>query len=107
PRLLGRAGADTARLREQLEQELSRRPRVSGPGVAPGQISVTQRLSRVLDSAEREAARLKDEYVSVEHLLIALLEEGQATAAGRLLRAAGLTKDSFLEALAKVRRNPP
>jgi ATP-dependent Clp protease ATP-binding subunit ClpB len=105
PRLLGRAGADTGRLREQLEQELSRRPRVSGPGVAPGQISVTQRLSRVLDSAEREAARLKDEYVSVEHLLIALLEEGQATAAGRLLSQEGLTRDSFLAALTSVRGN--
>ena len=41
PRLLGRAGADTGRLREQLEQELSRRPRVSGPGVAPGEIRVS------------------------------------------------------------------
>src|SRR6202034_652983 len=105
PRLLGRAGADTARLREQLEQELSRRPRVSGPGVAPGQISVTQRLSWVLDSAEREAARLKDDYVSVEHLLIALLEEGQATAAGRLLSQEGLTRNSFLAALTSMRAN--
>jgi ATP-dependent Clp protease ATP-binding subunit ClpB len=105
PRLLGRAGADTGRLRERLEQELSRRPRVSGPGVAPGQVSITQRLSRVLDAAERDAARLKDEYVSVEHLLIALLEEGQGTAAGRLLGQEGLTRDSFLEALAGVRGN--
>ena len=105
PRLLGRAGADTGRLREQLEQELSRRPRVSGPGVTPGQISVTQRLSRVLDAAEREAARLKDEYVSVEHLIIALLEEGQATAAGRLLSQEGLTRDSFLAALTSMRGN--
>ena len=105
PRLLGRAGADTGRLREQLEQELSRRPRVSGPGAAPGQISVTQRLSRVLDTAEQEAARLKDEYVSVEHLLIALLEEGQATAAGRLLSQQGLNRDSFLAALTSMRGN--
>ena len=44
-------------------------PRVTGPGATPGQVYVTQRLSRLLDAAEREAARLKDEYVSVEHLL--------------------------------------
>ena len=57
---------------------------------------MTQRLSRLLDAAEREAKRLKDEYVSVEHLVIALLDEGSATAAGRLLREHGLTRDTFL-----------
>jgi len=105
PRLLAQAGADPDRLKAALEAELLRRPRVSGPGVAPGQISVTQRLSRVLDAAEQEAARLKDEYVSVEHLLIALLQEGQATAAGRLLSQEGLARDNFLQALTKIRGN--
>jgi Clp amino terminal domain, pathogenicity island component len=66
-----------------------RRPRVSGPGVSPGQVAVTQRLARLLDTAEQETRRLKDEYVSVEHLIIALLAEGQQTAAGRLLASAG------------------
>ena len=105
PRLLARASADADQLRTSAEAELERRPRVSGPGVPPGQVAVTQRLSRLLVRAEEEAGRLKDEYVSVEHLLIALLEEGPTTAAGRLLRSAGLTKDSFLEALAKIRGN--
>src|SRR5579862_6277515 len=103
PRLLARAGADPGRLAKELEAGLSRRPRVSGPGVTPGQVSVTQRLSRELDAAEREAARLKDDYVSVEHLLFALLEEGQATAAGRLLHAEGLSSNRFLQALTSVR----
>ena len=89
PRLLAQAGADPDQLRSGLEAELGRRPRVSGPGVSPGQISVTQRLSRLLDAAEQEADRLKDEYVSVEHLVMALLEEGPATAAGRLLPRPG------------------
>ena len=64
-RLVTQAGADPDRLRSGLEAELGRRPRVSGPGVSPGQIAVTQRLSRLLDAAEQEAGRLKDEYVSV------------------------------------------
>jgi ATP-dependent Clp protease ATP-binding subunit ClpB len=105
PRLLAQAGADPDDLRQQLEAELSRRPRVSGPGAAPGQVYVTQRLSRLLDTAEREAKRLKDEYVSVEHLVIALLEEGPQTAAGRLLREAGLSRDAFLQALTAIRGN--
>jgi ATP-dependent Clp protease ATP-binding subunit ClpB len=105
PRLLSAAGADPDRLRSQVEAELGRRPRVSGPGAAPGQVFVTQRLSRLLDGAEREAKRLKDEYVSVEHLVIALLDEGTATAAGRLLREAGLSRDGFLQALTAIRGN--
>ncbi len=73
--------------------------------MSPGQISVTQRLSRLLDSAEREAARLKDDYVSVEHLVIAMLDEGDKGAAGQLLRQQDLTRDGFLQALTKIRGN--
>jgi ATP-dependent Clp protease ATP-binding subunit ClpB len=105
PRLLTQAGADPDTLRERLEAELSRRPKVGGPGAVPGQVFVTQRLSRLLDAAEREATRLKDDYVSVEHLVIALLEEGSQTAAGRLLREQGVTRDRFLQALTAIRGN--
>ncbi len=66
---------------------------------------VSQRLSNLLASAEREAGRLKDEYVSVEHLVIALLKEGSATAAGRLLDGEGLTRDQFLRELTAIRGN--
>ena len=105
PRLLSQAGADPEQVQEQLEAELERRPKVTGPGASPGQVYVTQRLSRLLDAAEREARRLKDEYVSVEHLLIALIDEGSSTTAGRLLRQAGLTRDGFLQALTAIRGN--
>ena len=105
PRLLDAAGADPDTVRAKVEAELNRRPRISGPGAAPGQVYVTQRLSRLFDSAESEAKRLKDEYVSVEHLVIALLDEGSATAAGRVLGEAGLTRDSFLQALTSIRGN--
>ncbi|HEX3965329.1 MAG TPA: ATP-dependent chaperone ClpB [Trebonia sp.] len=105
PRLLTQAGAEPDRLRSALEAELARRPRMTGPGVSPGQVNVTQRLARLLDDAEREAKRLKDEYVSVEHLVLALLAEGPSAAAGRLLAAEGVTGDAFLQALTKIRGN--
>ncbi|MGA8460404.1 MAG: ATP-dependent chaperone ClpB [Streptosporangiaceae bacterium] len=105
PRLLTQAGAEPDRLRSALEAELARRPRMTGPGVSPGQVNVTQRLARLLDDAEREAKRLKDEYVSVEHLVLALLAEGPSAAAGRLLAAEGVTRDAFLQALTKIRGN--
>jgi ATP-dependent Clp protease ATP-binding subunit ClpB len=105
PRLLEGAGADPDGLRTAVEEDLGRRPRVTGPGAAPGQVMVTQRLARLLDAAEREARRLKDEYVSVEHLVLALVEEGSATAAGRRLKEQGLTRDQFLTALTRIRGN--
>ncbi|MET9070370.1 ATP-dependent chaperone ClpB [Streptosporangium sandarakinum] len=103
PRLISRAGADPGRLREEVEADLARRPRVTGPGVEPGQIRVTQRLSRLLEAARRESDRLKDEYVSVEHLLAALLEEGSETSAGRLLAGQRLDRERFLRALTEIR----
>lgn len=105
PRLFDQAGADTQALRSALSAELSRRPKVTGPGATPGQVYVTQRLAKLLDAAEQEAKRLKDEYVSVEHLVLALADEGSRTAAGRLLKDHGITKDGFLSALTRIRGN--
>ncbi|MER6442228.1 ATP-dependent chaperone ClpB [Streptomyces sp. NPDC001185] len=104
-RLADQTGADTQALRAAVSEELARRPKVTGPGATPGQVYVTQRLARVLDAAEQEAKRLKDEYVSVEHLLLALAEEGSQTAAGRLLKKFGVTEDAFLAALTRIRGN--
>jgi ATP-dependent Clp protease ATP-binding subunit ClpB len=105
PRLLSAADIDLNGLRGDLQRELERRPKVSGPGAQPGQVSVTRRLANLLEAAEREAKRLKDEYVSVEHLVMALAEEGSSTAAGRILSNHGVTRDSFLSALTRVRGN--
>jgi ATP-dependent Clp protease ATP-binding subunit ClpB len=105
PRLLEQAGADVDELRADVNADLAKRPRTTGPGAGPGQVMVTQRLSRVLNTAEAEAKRLKDEYVSVEHLLLALVDEGSATAAGRRLKAQGVTRDAFLTALSGMRGN--
>jgi ATP-dependent Clp protease ATP-binding subunit ClpB len=104
-RLLAQLDARPDDLRTETEQELARRPKATGPGAEPGQVFVTQRLARLLDAAEREARRLKDEYVSVEHLVLALADEGPATAAGRRLKEHGVTREAFLTALTQVRGN--
>ena len=104
-RLLEQAGADPGALHTSVESDLARRPRTTGPGATPGQVTVTRRLARVLDTAEQEAKRLKDEYVSTEHLVLALVDEGSTAAAGRRLAEQGVTKDSFLTALTGVRGN--
>jgi ATP-dependent Clp protease ATP-binding subunit ClpB len=88
--------------REQVEKELNRVPQVSGPGTEAQQVYMTQRLSRVLTQAEDEAKSLKDEYVSIEHLLLAILAE-KTGAAGRVLQNLGLTRARLMDALKKVR----
>ncbi len=103
--LVPRLVPDADSLAVQVEQDLRQRPRVSGPGASPGQVYVTQRLSLLLDTAEQEAKRLKDEYVSVEHLVLALADEGSATAAGRRLKEHGVTRESFLAELTRIRGN--
>jgi ATP-dependent Clp protease ATP-binding subunit ClpB len=105
PRLLGRMNVPVELLIAELEKELQRRPSVSGPGSEAGKIYLTQRLQQVFVAAEDEARRLKDEYVSVEHLMLALIEEGAKTAAGRILARFHVTRDAFLAALTSVRGN--
>jgi ATP-dependent Clp protease ATP-binding subunit ClpB len=101
--LLRRMEIDPAPLRAKLDDELARRPKVSGPGAEPGKVFLTQRLSRVLVAAEGEAKRLKDEYVSVEHLLLAILEESPAGAAAQALATFDVSRDRLLAALTAVR----
>ncbi len=105
PRLLTKIDAPLDTIQRQVKDELDRRPRVSGPGTEAGKIYVTNRLNKVLVQAEDEAKRLKDEYVSIEHLFVAILSEGGTSPASRILSSAGITKDHFLKALTEVRGN--
>ena len=102
-RVLMKAGSDEKAVRDAVERALEKLPQVSGSGYNPDQVLVTQRLARMLDRAEQEAQGLKDEYVSVEHLLLATLEGDGA--ASEALQSSGLDRTSLLEALQSVRGN--
>jgi ATP-dependent Clp protease ATP-binding subunit ClpB len=95
------AGVDRGEVIRRLKDELAKLPHVSGGGADSGQIYMTQRLGRVLSNAEAEAGKLKDDYVSVEHVLAAIIDEPGAAA--RILREAGLTRDKLMDALKRVR----
>src|SRR5262249_37320345 len=99
--VLGKASVSVDALKQRVNRELERLPRVSGPSGGPDQISITGRLNRLLGQAEDEAKKLKDDYVSVEHLLLAMTDDGGT--AGRLLKEAGLTRDRLMKALQEVR----
>lgn len=105
PRLLERAGCDIRALASALDSELGKMPRVSGPGAQPGQIYVTQRMNEVMLAASDLAKKMQDEYVSVEHVLLAILDKPGTGPSAVVLRQFGLTKDKILSVLAEVRGN--
>ena len=107
PRIVEKAGASAADLRAKAEELLARIPSVSGPGSATeqGKVYVSQELSRVLAAAEETAKRMGDEYVSVEHLLLAMAAEAKASGVAEALRKAGVTESAVLSALKSVRGN--
>jgi ATP-dependent Clp protease ATP-binding subunit ClpB len=101
--ILGKLSIDSAALKRRVDQELERTPRVSGGGASADQIYVTGRLNRLLAEAEEEAKNLKDEYVSIEHILLAM--SGDSGAAGRILKEFGVTREQLTHALKEVRGN--
>ncbi len=97
--LLKKLGADPKKITKELGDELNRMPQITGGGV--GQIYIAPRLDKLFSRAEKEAERLKDEYVSTEHLLIAIADgEGSASA---ILKGNGVTKDKIFTVLVELR----
>jgi ATP-dependent Clp protease ATP-binding subunit ClpB len=99
PEILRKGGADPNAFAKALRAELERQPKAYGGT----QVGISPRLRAVTTFAEEEAARLKDDYTSTEHLLLAIASERGRSAASRLLQQHGLTHDSVLQALAAVR----
>ena len=103
PSILLRADVPVEALHRRLMQDIDKLPKVSGGGAPADQVYVTGRLSRLFTEAEDEAKRLKDEYVSIEHLLLAISSDNGA--AGKLLKDFGLSRDRLMKALSEVRGN--
>ena len=100
--VLDKTGVDADLVQKRVEDELARMPKISSSTGAVGDVHISSRLNRLLVQAEDVAKQLKDEYVSIEHLLLAMVEDGSG-AAGRILKESGLTKDRLMQALRQVR----
>jgi len=104
PRILSRLDADPAAVASSLRRSLEKRPSVSGPGTEHGKVLISRRLNGVLVAAEDEAKRLKDEYVSTEHVLLAAIAEAQRGGdAAAAFAEAGITRDKVLATLTDMR----
>jgi ATP-dependent Clp protease ATP-binding subunit ClpB len=104
PRLFERLKVSLDLATTKTQAALERLPKISGAG-ATGQAGITHRLNQLLVAAQDEAKKLKDDYVSVEHLVLAMFHENKDTEVARILRSLTLTRGAFLAAMQEVRGN--
>ncbi len=100
--IINKLNASPQKIEKELNSYLKKQPSVGGTGA--GQVYLSGRLNKIFDKAMTEAAQLKDEYVSAEHVLVAVAEEKEGQA-GKILRQAGITKDSIFNVLKDIRGN--
>jgi ATP-dependent Clp protease ATP-binding subunit ClpB len=100
PQVLRKLEVDPSLVQQRLEEELGKKPQVHG---AATQVYVSSRLQQVFNVALEEAGRLKDEYVSTEHLLIGLTDDRVTGAAHEILKGLGVTRESIYQVLTSIR----
>lgn len=100
--ILQRMNISAPTLLNRCMQEIDRLPKVSGGSAASG-INITPRVDKLLTQAEAEAKKLKDDFISIEHLMLAMLDDSQAV--GKILKDAGVNRNSLMAALQEVRGN--
>ena len=98
--ILNKLGINSPQIEQELTKYLQKQPSVQG--TAAGQVYLSPKLNKLLDKALTEAAQLKDQYVSAEHVLIVIAEEKEGQA-GKVLRKAGVTKESIFRVLVEIR----
>jgi ATP-dependent Clp protease ATP-binding subunit ClpB len=104
PELLKKMGADPQNVKTAVKNAVEGMPRVTGSGREPGKIYVSQEVDRTLNDAENQAKRMQDEYVSVEHIMLALFDMANSRLK-EIFRRYGIEKNKFLQVLASVRGN--
>ncbi len=102
PPLLERLSADPTAMRTRLDEVLRASPKAAIYGGGAGQVFITPRVKRIIDLANEEANRLRDEYISTEHLFLAILSE-RNTATARILSEAGIARERVYEAIKEIR----
>jgi len=100
--ILNKLNASPRKVEQELERYLKKQPSVQGAGA--GQVYMGGRLNQIFDKAMIDAAQLKDEYISAEHVLVAMSEEKEGQA-GKILHQNGITKDNILKVLVDIRGN--
>ena len=101
--ILDKMGVDVNVMRGRLDEVLRHSPKAAIYGGGAGQVFITPRVKRILELAQEEANRFKDEYISTEHIFLAILSEPKNTAAARILAESGVTKDRVNDVVKEIR----
>ncbi len=104
PQLLSKMNIEAAALSQSIRSVIEKLPKVTGPGREPDKIYVSQEADKILTAAEKLAEKMQDDYISVEHLFLSILDNATGETA-RALKAFNLNKDTFLKVLQSVRGN--
>ena len=104
PQLLTKLNVDPAAVAQSMRSVIEKLPKVTGPGREPDKIYVSQETDKILNAAEKMAEQMQDEYISVEHIFLAILDHASGETA-RALKAFNLNKNAFLQVLQSVRGN--
>jgi ATP-dependent Clp protease ATP-binding subunit ClpC len=102
PQVLERMNVDVEAIRQRLDEVLKASPKAAIYGGGAGQVFITPRVKRIIDQANNEANRLRDEYISTEHVFLAILDE-HGTAVARILSEAGVNKERVMDAIQDLR----
>lgn len=105
PVLIKKLDLELEAVKGEVDKELDRLPQVSGAGYEAGKVYLSQRTADLLVSAKNESERLKDEYVSVEHIFLAMYGQPNTSGVGKVLKTFRISKDRFLDVLQKIRGN--
>src|SRR5574342_65441 len=102
PQILEKMNVDQDSMRNKLDEILRASPKASIYGGGTGQVFIAPRAKRIIDLSQEEANRLRDEYISTEHMFLAILTE-KNTAVARILKEAGVTRDRVLDIIKDIR----
>ncbi|PRR77137.1 Chaperone protein ClpB [Clostridium liquoris] len=105
PNIFGKMGVDIRSLNEETNKELDKMPKVLGEGAQSGGVYATRRFEEVFIKAEKIAKDFKDSYISVEHVMLAIMDVDKNGVVGNILKKFNITKEAFLNVLAGVRGN--
>jgi ATP-dependent Clp protease ATP-binding subunit ClpB len=105
PRLFEKMSVSTNEIIKEIEAIVERKPRVTGPGLELGKVYVSRGVNEVLLKAEDEAKKMHDEYISIEHLFLAILADDQNANLEKVLQNHGITRERFSKILNEVRGN--
>ena len=103
PNIFEKMNVSVTAMKNSIEEELNKMPQIYGEGISSQGVTASRKIEEVLIKAEKISKDFKDSYISVEHVMLAMMDTEQNSAVGKILKKYGITKNDFLQVLSSVR----